>query len=340
MKKKVALVTGSSGQDGSYLCKFLLNKNYKVIGADRRSSRNNNWRHNYLKIDNKIIIEDFDLTEPNSILLLFKKYKIDEFYNLAAQSFVHSSFNTPLSTTDVTGVGVLRILECIKNYSPKTKFYQASSSEMYGNSKSKKQDEKTEFNPRSPYAAAKVFGHNITKNYRESFKLFAVSGILFNHESPLRGNEFVTKKIVSQLVQIKKKKRKILELGNLYSKRDWGYAKDYVEAMWLMMQKAEPRDYVICSEKSYSIKYFINLCLKELKFRFKWKGKGINEKVIDLDNKKVILKINPKFFRPSEVNYLKGSYRKAKKELKWKPKTSLKQLVSIMINSELNNFQK
>lgn len=339
MKKKIAVVTGSSGQDGSYLCELLLKKGYKVIGADRRSARSNNWRHEHLNIQGKIIQEDFDLGEFNSILNLFKKYKIDEFYNLAAQSFVYSSFFTPLNTSDVTGLGVLRILDCIKNISPKTRFYQASSSEMYGKTQQKKsQDEKTVFNPRSPYAVAKLFGHHITKNYRESYNLFLCSGILFNHESPLRGEEFVTKKIVKQLCEIKKGKRKKIELGNIYAKRDWGYAKDYVEAMWLMLQQKKPRDYVIATNKTYSVKDFINIVLKILDIKYKWAGKGVKEHVIDLMTNKKIITINPKFYRPAEVSYLKGSYKKANKYLKWKPKTSLSQLINKMILFEMESL--
>jgi GDPmannose 4,6-dehydratase len=335
MKKKIALVTGSAGQDGSYLCEFLLKKNYKVIAGDRRSSRNDNWRHNYLNIVPKIIYEDFDLADIDSIHRLLKKYKFNEIYNLAAQSFVQTSFTTPISTSNVTGLGVLRILEIIRCISPKTKFYQASSSEMYGDTKSKNQNEITNFNPRSPYAIAKVFGHHVTKNYRESYNIFACSGILFNHESPLRGEEFVTRKITKQLTEIKLKKRKCLELGNLYARRDWGYAKDYVEAMWKMLQQKKADDYVVSTGKTYSIKYFVNKCCRYLGIKIKWKGKGINEHAINLNNNKIIIKINKKYFRPAEVNYLKGNYLKAKKQLKWRPKTNIDQLIKIMINSEL-----
>lgn len=336
MKKKTAIVTGSTGQDGSYLCDFLLKKNYRVIAADRRSARGNNWRHEYLQIQNKVKYEDFDLTDINSILRLFKIYKIDEFYNLAAQSFVGSSFKVPLVTCDVTGMGVLRILDMIKNYQPKTKFYQASSSEMFGKTSTKLQDENTTLYPRSPYGVAKVFGHLMTKNYRESYNLFACSGILFNHESPLRGEEFVTKKIVENLVKIKLNKLNFFELGNIYSKRDWGYAKDYVEAMWKMLQQKKPNDYVICTSKEYSIKSFVNLVCKKLKINTKWTGKGLNEKLIDLDKGKILIKISKKYYRPAEVDYLRGSYKKAYKNLKWKPKTNLNNLISKMINFELS----
>ena len=338
MKKKIALITGASGQDGSYLCEFLLKKNYKVIAGDRRSSRNDNWRHNFLNITNKVTYEDFDLTDIDSIYRLLSKYKFDEIYNLAAQSFVKTSFTTPISTSEVTGLGTLRILEMIRCLLPNCKFYQASSSEMYGKTTSKSQNENTSFNPRSPYAISKVFAHYATKNYRESHNIFACSGILFNHESPLRGEEFVTRKIVKNLCEIKIKKRKYLELGNLYAKRDWGYAKDYVEAMWKMLQKKKANDYVIATNKSYNIKYFINQCCKHLKIKLKWIGKGILEKGVDANTKKIIIKINPKYFRPTEVNYLKGNYLKAKRELKWNPKTNISKLIKIMIDEELKRL--
>lgn len=336
MKKKLAIVTGSSGQDGSYLCELLLKKNYKVIAADRRSSRDTNWRHKFLNIDKNLFYETFDLSDHNSVYRLFKKYKIDEFYNLAAQSFVKSSFDTPLQTSDVTGIGVLRILDNIKVFQPKVRFYQASSSEMYGRTSNKFQDENTKFYPRSPYGVSKLFAHEMTRNYRESYNLFACSGILFNHESPLRGHEFVTKKITSQLVEIKKSHRKFIELGNIYAKRDWGYAKDYVKAMWLMLQQKKADDYVISTGTTITVKKFLNLCMDYLNLKFKWVGNGINEKVINLDNNKIILKINKSFYRPAEVDYLRGNCSKAKKILKWKNKTTIKNLVKIMIDYELN----
>ncbi len=338
MRKKIALITGASGQDGSYLCEFLLKKNYKVIAGDRRSSRNDNWRHNFLNISDKVIYEDFDLTDIDSIFRLLKKYKFNEIYNLAAQSFVKTSFTTPISTSEVTGLGTLRILEMIRCILPNCKFYQASSSEMYGKTNSKTQNENTSFNPRSPYAISKVFAHYITKNYRESHNIFACSGILFNHESPLRGEEFVTRKIVKTLCEIKFGKRKYLELGNLYAKRDWGYAKDYVEAMWKMLQKKNADDYVIATNKTFTIKYFVNECCKNLNIKLKWTGEGLLEKGIDLKTKKILVKINPKYFRPSEVNYLKGNYSKAKKKLNWYPKVNLAKLIKIMIREELKKI--
>ncbi len=338
MKKKIALITGICGQDGAYLAQFLLNKNYKVIGADRRSSRNTNWRLKELGILDEIEIEDFELGEITNIYNLINKYKFTEIYNLAAQSFVKTSFSTPINTCDVNALGVLRILECIRMNSKKTKFFQASTSEMIGNSKEKRQNENSEFNPQSPYGIAKLFAHNIVKNYREAYNLFACSAISFNHESPLRGEEFVTKKIVKNLVAIKKKKINFFELGNLEAKRDWGFAKDYVEAFWKMLQIKSPHDLVICTGKTVKIKDFVNLTLKKLNFKFLWVGKGINTKCINLENNQTIIKINKKYFRPTEVNYLCGNSKKAKNKIKWKAKTDLKKLVNIMCEFELKKF--
>jgi GDPmannose 4,6-dehydratase len=337
-KKKIALVTGSAGQDGSYLCEFLLEKKYTVIAADRRSSRDNGWRHKELGIQKKLVYEDFDLSDINSIISLFRKYKFKEIYNLAAQSFVGSSFTTPIYTADVTGLGPLRILESIKNFSPTTKFYQASSSEMYGRVSIKILDENSKFNPRSPYAISKLFAHEITKNYRESYNLFCCSGILFNHESPLRGEEFVTRKITKQLCEIKLGHREHLELGNIYAKRDWGHAKDYVRAMWLMLQQKKPSDYVIATNQVCSVKYFINQCLNYLNIPYKWKGNGAKEICINSFNNKIIIKINPKYYRPAEVDYLRGSYIKAKKILKWTPRNNLSELLKEMINQDLKRL--
>ncbi len=338
--KKTALITGISGQDGAYLAKFLLNKNYKVIGTDRRSARSVNWRLKRLGIDNKIIFEEMELGEVYEIQRVFKKYKIDEVYNLAAQSFVGTSFNSPINTANITGLGALRILETIRNTNRKIKFYQASSSEMFGDVLEKKQKESTPLNPQSPYAISKVFSHYLTQNYRNSYGMFAASGILFNHESPLRGEEFVTRKIIIGLIRILKKDQSYFELGNLYAKRDWGYAKEYVEVMWKMLQKNKPDDYVIATGKTYSIKDFIDIATSYLKMNVEWIGKGLNEKLINKVSKKVLIKINPKYFRPSEVNVLIGDYSKAKKHLKWKPKTNLKKLISIMIDDEIKYYNK
>ena len=337
--KKTALITGVSGQDGAYLANLLLNKSYKVIGTDRRSARGDNWRLRRFGIEKKIIFEEMEIGEIYEIDRIFKKYKFDEVYNLAAQSFVGASFNSPLNTANITGLGALRILESIRSTDPKIKFYQASSSEMFGDVLEDRQDEKTALNPKSPYAISKVFGHYITQNYRESYNIFAVSGILFNHESPLRGEEFVTRKIILGLVKILNDDLKCLELGNIYAKRDWGYAKEYVEAMWLMLQKKSPEDYVISTGKTYSIKDFINKAVKILNLKTKWVGKGLNEKLINIKNQKIIIKINPKFFRPSEVNMLRGNPSKAKKKLKWIPKTNLDDLIKIMMKDELKFYK-
>jgi GDPmannose 4,6-dehydratase len=332
---KVALITGISGQDGAYLAKFLLKKKYKIIGLDRRSSRDDRWRLNYLEIENQIIFEYSDLAEISSIQRIFNKYKIDEVYNLAAQSFVGSSFDVPISTCDVNALGVLRILEVIRNKKAKIKFYQASSSEMFGEVHEIPQNEHTPFNPRSPYAISKVFGHYISQNYRNSYNMFICSGILFNHESPLRGEEFVTRKVTVGLAKIITGEISCLYLGNINAKRDWGYSEDYVEAMWLMMQKNKADDYVVATNKTYSVKDFINEAVKHYNLKIFWRGKGKNQEAVNKKNNKVIIKIDSKFYRPSEVNFLKGNANKAKKILKWKPKVDFKKLVEIMSKADI-----
>ncbi len=260
--RKSALITGISGQDGAYLAKLLIDKNYRVIGTDRRSARFSNWRLKRLGVEKKIIFEEMELNELYEIQRVFKKYRIDEVYHLAAQSFVKTSFNSPLYTSNITGLGALRILETIRSVNSKIKFYQASSSEMFGDVLDKIQNEKTPLNPQSPYAISKVFAHYITKNYRDSYNIFAVSGILFNHESPLRGEEFVTRKIVIGLIKILKNELKQLELGNLNAKRDWGYAKEYVEAMFKMLQQNKPDDYVISTGSKAVFKYCLDNKIK------------------------------------------------------------------------------
>ena len=340
MTKKIALITGISGQDGAYLAKFLLKKNYKIIGLERRSARSNNWRLETLNIAKKVIIEDADIKEINNLIRIFSKYKIDEVYNLAAQSFVYSSFQNPIETSLTNSIGVLNLLEIIRNQKRKIKFYQASTSEMFGKHGKKNQDEKTLFHPRSPYATSKAFAHYTVQNYRESYNIHAVCGILFNHESPLRGEEFITRKITLGLAKIVLNKQRILKIGNIYSKRDWGYAGDYVEAMWKMMQTKKPKDYVIATSRNYSVKYFINQCTKILKLKTKWVGKGLNERLVNKSNNKVIISIDKKYFRPAEVEHLKGNANKAKKELKWKPKTSLNELIKKMIVSDLEFVKK
>jgi len=336
--RKTALITGVTGQDGSYLAQFLLGKKYRVIGTVRKKLNSKTWRLKKLKIDNKIILEKMDLEKIEDINMIFYKYKINEVYNLASQSFVNTSFSTPIKTTNITALGVIRILETIKNINPKIKFYQASSSEMYGNTLSNKQSEKTKFNPQSPYAISKLFGHYITKNYRNSYNLYAVSGILFNHESPLRSNEFVTKKIISGLINIINKKKKFIELGNIDSKRDWGYAKEYVVQMWKMLQLKKADDFVIATGKTHSIKELIDIATKYLNLNVKWVGSGLKLRLINNGNNQTIIKINKKFFRPVDVHRTKGNIEKAVKILKWKPKITFKKLVRLIIEEELKDF--
>ena len=338
MTKKIALITGISGQDGAYLAKFLLKKNYKIIGIERRSARGNNWRLEKLNIIDKVVIEDVDIKEINNLIRLFSKYMINEVYNLAAQSFVHSSFQNPIETSQVNAIGTLNLLEIIRNQKNKIKFYQASTSEMFGKHEKNKQDEKTLFHPRSPYATSKTFAHYTVQNYRESYNIHAVSGILFNHESPLRGEEFITRKISLGLAKIYFNKQRVLKIGNIYSKRDWGYAEDYVEAMWKMMKAKNPKDYVIATGKNYSVKQFINESVKVLNLNTKWIGKGLNERGIDNKTGKIIINIDAKYFRPSEVEFLKGNFSKARKYLKWKPEISTLELIDDMIKSELSNY--
>ncbi len=336
--KKTALITGISGQDGAYLSEFLLKKKYKIIGVDKNINKNN-WRLKKLKIYKKIFFLKADITNFKQIEKIFSKYKIHEVYNLAAQSSVQNSFIDPLNTVNISGLSVLKILEVIKKNKNKIKFYQASSSEMFGNLNSKSQSESSNFNPQSPYAISKLFGHYATINYRKSYNIYAVSGILFNHESPLRGKQFVTKKIIRGLIDVKKNRKRFIELGNIYSERDWGFAKEYVEQMWKMLNQKIPRDFVIASGKTYSIKDFINEVTKNLKMKVKWKGNGLNEKLYMKNNNKIIIKINKKLLRPSEVNYVKGNITKAKKFLNWKPKITFKKLVEIMVKEELENLK-
>jgi len=338
--KNIALITGISGQDGAYLAKLLLDKDYLVIGADRRSSRDNKWRLKKLGIEDKITFEDFELSEINQIIRLFDKYKITEVYNLAAQSFVGSSFVNPISTSDVTGLGVLRILEVIRNLRSRPKFYQASSSEMFGDVLETPQKITTPFNPVSPYAIAKLFAHYTTINYRKAYKIFAVSGICFNHESPLRGEEFITRKITNGLSKIKAGLLDRLEVGNIDAKRDWGFAGDYVNAMWLMLQQKQARDYIIATGKMYTVRQFINEAIKHFDFDAYWVGKNENEKLKLKKNNKTILQINKKFYRPNEVETLLGDASKTKKFLKWKPTVDFKKLVKIMSLSDLDIYNK
>jgi GDPmannose 4,6-dehydratase len=339
MKKKIALIYGITGQDGSYLAKFLLKKNYIVHGIKRRASSLNTQRIDDIYLDPHQKKKNFylhygDLTDSLSVLKNIQFIQPDEIYNLGAQSHVGVSFQVPEYTANVDAIGTLRILDSIKTLGleNKTKFYQAGTSEMFGASKPP-QNEKTPFYPRSPYAAAKVYSHWITTNYREAYGIFACNGILFNHESPVRGETFVTKKIVKGLCDIKRNKSGLLYLGNLYAKRDWGHAEDYVVAMWKMLQRKTPKDYVIATGKQYTVKQFINFTAKQLKMKIIWKGKKEKEKAYW--NNKSIIVIDRKYFRPTEVDSLKGNYSLAKRELNWHPKIDIKALIKDMILQEL-----
>ena len=342
MKKKKALIFGVTGQDGAYLSKFLLKKNYIVYGVKRRSSIINTRRiddiYKDINYKSNFVLLYGDLTDATSILNLIKKVAPHEIYNLAAQSHVKVSFEVPEYSADVNGLGTLRILESIRslNFEKKIKFYQAGTSEMFGCTKDKFQNENTSFQPVSPYGVSKCFAHWITKNYRDAYGIFACNGILFNHESPIRGETFVTKKIIQGLVKIKKGRQKKLFLGNLYSKRDWGHAKDYIEAMWKMLQQKKPDDYVIGTGKTFTIKDFVNKAAKKIGLNLKWVGKGIQEKAINIENKKVIIECKKRYFRPLEVDFLRGNAFKAKKLLKWSPKLSINNLIDEMIQHEID----
>lgn len=320
--KKTALITGITGMDGSHLADFLHQKGYKIYGMIRRSS-NINFT-NIEKIKDKITFINGDMTDQNSLLRCLKDSNPDEVYNLASQSFVGESWNTPEQTSNVTALGVLRILESIREFNPKIKFYQASSSEMFGRMVENPANENTPFYPRSPYGVSKLYGHWITINYRESYNLFACSGILFNHESERRGIEFVTRKITDGVAKIHHGLDEKISLGNLDARRDWGYAPDYVEAMWLMLQNKTPKDYVIATGQDYSVRDFIKLA-------FQYIGEKNWEKYI---------KIDPRFYRPAEVDVLRGDCRNATKDLGWKPKTDLKQMIEKMVSSDIARYTK
>ena len=339
IKKKTALIFGVTGQDGAYLSKFLLKKGYNVHGVKRRSSSINAYRLDDIYSDPLIRKNNFylhygDVTDSISVFSIINKIRPQEIYNLAAQSHVAVSFEMPEYTTNADASGTLRILECITRINKKIKFYQAGSSEMFGKVVTTPQNEKTPFYPRSPYGVAKVYSHWITINYRESYNLFASNGILFNHESPLRGETFVTKKVVKALCNIKLKKQKKLFVGNLNAKRDWGHAEDYVQAMWKILQYKKPDDFVVCTGRQYTIKQFINMVSKALGMTIKWRGRGINEKAFDQNNN-CIIECSKKYFRPAEVDTLKGDASKAKKLLKWKPKHNIHSLIEDMISYEL-----
>ena len=338
MKNKIALIFGVTGQDGSYLSRLLLSKNYQVHGVKRRSSSLNTKRIDDIYEDihdaKNFFLHYGDLTDGQSINQLIKKTNPNEIYNLAAQSHVAVSFELPEYTIMTNALGTLKILQAIKNINPKIRFYQAGSSEMFGASPPP-QSENTPFYPRSPYAVSKLSAHWITINYREAYNMYACNGILFNHESPVRGETFVTQKIINGLINIKSGKQKKLYLGNLYAKRDWGHAEDYVKAIWLMLQQKKPQDFVIATGFQYTVKEFINLSSKKLNMPIVWKGNKLKEKAY-LHNKPII-EIDPKYFRPAEVDSLKGSSNKARKVLKWKPSYNIRSLIQDMIEKNTND---
>ena len=345
IKKKVALIFGITGQDGSYLDELLLKKDYIIHGVKRRSSSANTERIDHifdsLDFSNKnFFIHYGDISDGTNTLDIINKVRPDEIYNLAAQSHVRVSFDVPEYTADITALGALRILESIRILKlKKTKYYQASSSEMYGLVKNKKSlNENTPFHPRSIYGVSKVFAYHSTVHYREAYGIFASNGILFNHESPRRGPTFVTKKIVQGLVRIKKGLQNKLTLGNLYAVRDWGHAKDYAISMWKILQYKKPDDWVIATNKDQTVKKFIDIVSNKLDISLKWKGKGINEKGIDKDSGKIIIDLNKKHFRPSEVDFLRGDFSKARKHLKWSPQISTDDLIDDMIREELSIY--
>ena len=351
---KKALITGVTGQDGSYLAEFLLNKNYEVHGIKRRSSSFNTQRVEHIYQDphienNKFILHYGDLTDSTNLIRIVQQVQPDEIYNLGAQSHVAVSFESPEYTANSDAIGTLRLLEAIKilNLTKKTKFYQASTSELYGATRENPQNENTPFYPRSPYGVAKLYAHWITINYRESYGIFACNGILFNHESPRRGETFVTRKITRGLCRIDKGLENCLYMGNLDSLRDWGFAKDYVEMQWLMLQQEKPEDFVIASGRQESVRDFIELSARELGWQSKsseqaiiWEGQGLNEVGRRADNGEIVIKIDKRYFRPCEVDSLLGDAKKAREKLGWEPKTSINNLIKIMIQNDKKEVEK
>ncbi|AJY74872.1 GDP-mannose 4,6-dehydratase [Paenibacillus beijingensis] len=336
---KRALITGVTGQDGSYLAELLLNKGYEVHGLMRRNSSIHTERIDHLENYQTDEGQSFnlhygDLSDPGGLSKLLYKIEPDEVYNLGAQSHVRVSFDIPEFTSDVNALGALRMLESIRDVNPRIKFYQASSSELYGLVQEVPQSERTPFYPRSPYAAAKLYAYWITINYREAYDLFACNGILFNHESPRRGKTFVTRKITTGLANILQGKQDQLVLGNLDAKRDWGFAGDYVEAMWLMLQQKEPEDYVIATGETHTVREFCELAFQTAGIKLLWRGKGLDEQGIDAETGRVLISVDSKYFRPSEVDLLLGDPAKAMNKLGWKPKVSFKELVDMMVKSD------
>ncbi|HAL85439.1 MAG TPA: GDP-mannose 4,6-dehydratase [Deferribacteraceae bacterium] len=334
---KKAIVTGITGQDGAYLAEFLLKNDYKVYGTYRRTSSVNFWRIEYLEVDRHPNLElvEMDLLDASNCIRMVEKCQPDEIYNLAAQSFVGVSFEQPIQTAYTTGIGVLNLLEAVRIVNPKIRFYQASTSELFGKVQEIPQNENTPFYPRSPYGVAKLFGHWTAINYRESYDIFAACGILFNHESPLRGTEFVTRKITDSVAKIKYGNLDVLELGNMDAKRDWGYAKEYVEGMWKMLQIDVSDTYVLATSRTETVRDFVSMAFKAADIELVFEGSGENERGIDTKTGRTLVKVNSKFYRPAEVELLIGDNTKAKKELQWEPKTGLEELCRLMVEADL-----
>jgi len=334
---KVAVVTGITGQDGAYLARLLLEKNYRVYGTYRRTSTPNLWRIKDLGIADHPNLElvEFDLTDLGNTIRLLERTEPDEVYNLAAQSFVAVSFEKPITTAQITGVGVVNLLEAIRIVNRNIRFYQASTSEMYGKVQAIPQNEETPFYPRSPYAAAKLYAHWMTINYRESYSIFGTSGILFNHESPLRGLEFVTRKITDAFARIRLGRLDVLELGNLDAKRDWGYAPEYVEGMWRMLQADEPDTFVLATGRTETVRDFVRMAARAAGFELEFQGSGQDEVGIDIETGRTLVRVNPRFYRPAEVDLLIGDASKAKAVLGWEPRTTLEELCRMMVEADL-----
>lgn len=334
---KTAIITGITGQDAAYLAELLLEKGYKVFGTYRRTSSVNFWRIEELGIENHPNLElvEYDLTDLSSSIRLLQISRADEVYNLAAQSFVGVSFDQPITTAEITGIGPVNLLEAIRIVNPKTRFYQASTSEMFGKVQEIPQKETTPFYPRSPYGVAKLYAHWMVINYRESYDIFATSGILFNHESPLRGQEFVTRKITDSVAKIKLGKQEVLELGNMDAKRDWGFAKDYVDGMWRMLQADKPDTYVLATNRTETVRDFVTMAFKAADIQLEWCGKDELETAKDVATGKVVVRVNPKFYRPAEVDLLIGDPTKAKNDLGWEPRTTLEELCAMMVEADL-----
>ena len=338
---KSAIVTGITGQDGAYLAQLLLEKGYKVYGTYRRTSSVNFWRIDELGIQQhpKLHLVEYDLTDLGASIALVQKTQPDEIYNLAAQSFVGVSFEQPSTTAQITGLGALNLLEAIRLVNPKIRFYQASTSEMFGKVQAIPQEESTPFYPRSPYGVAKLYAHWMTVNYRESYNIFGASGILFNHESPLRGREFVTRKITDAVAKIQLGQLDVLELGNLDAKRDWGYAKEYVEGMWRMLQVDEPDTFVLATNRTETVRDFVRMAFKGAGVSVDFQGSAEDETAVDVATGKTVVRVNPKFYRPAEVDLLIGNPTKAKNVLGWAPQTTLEQLCQMMVEADLRRNQ-